>query len=108
VKRGKPLQEQLLAMSACWLICTSHGEYRTARISEELGGGGGTDRNFLFNSESSYVNLHFPLLIILSIDGNSVAQSWHPSAMNGPAAKFNNFFFRTVVGKLDVRSVVYK
>ena len=39
------------------------------------------------------VNLHFPVLCIWSIDGNSVVHSWHSSAMNAPDAKFNKIFF---------------
>ena len=29
----------------------------------------------------------------MSIDGNSVAHSWHPGAMNGPVAQFNKLCF---------------
>jgi hypothetical protein len=39
------------------------------------------------------VNLHFPLLCIWPIDGNSIAQSWHSSAMNRPGAKFKKYLF---------------
>jgi hypothetical protein len=38
------------------------------------------------------VNVRFPMLCIWSVDGNCVVNSWHPSAINGPVAKFNNFF----------------
>jgi hypothetical protein len=31
-----------------------------------------------------------------SIDGDRVIHSWQPSAINGPLAKFNFFFFKVV------------
>jgi hypothetical protein len=39
------------------------------------------------------VNLHFPMLCIWSIGGNSVVRSWQPGAVNGPHAKLNKIFF---------------
>ena len=38
------------------------------------------------------INLHFPMLCIRSIDGNSVVHSWHPIVMDGPVAKLNKIF----------------
>ena len=38
-------------------------------------------------------NIHFHVLCIWSIDGNSAVHLWHSSAMNGPVAKVNKIFF---------------
>jgi hypothetical protein len=32
-----------------------------------------------------------------------VVHSWDPSAINGPIARFNKIFFRTVIHKLDTQ-----
>ena len=38
----------------------------------------------------------FFYVMLWSIDGNSVVNSWHPSPMNGPMATLDDiFFFRT-------------
>ena len=39
----------------CWLLCTIYGEYKGARLCEDLKRGG-TARIFLFHSENSYVS----------------------------------------------------
>ena len=47
------------------------------------------------------------MLCIWSIDGNSVAHSWNPSATNGPVAKFNKIFFFEQLSMGYIREILF-
>jgi len=102
-----------LLWQRCCLLCTCHGEYNAARTCAEIQSGSpprlfcSTHRTAVSTKNivsqntirNCTVKLHFYVLYIWSIDGNCVVDSGHPSAINGPAVKFNHFF-RTAVNEL--------
>jgi hypothetical protein len=88
------------------LLCTSCGENKAVRTCGGLKRGAragffySTQRTAMSQRISFYkvhyitahVNLHFPMLCIWSVDGNSMVHLWPSTAINGPVAKFNIFF----------------